>query len=93
MKTLCLKKVIILRNGEALIIVLQACNLILTLSNHHSKSFCICHCRTVHNKKLLHIYFILPISSFLEGSGHFTAWTFCVVFFTLNRKFWNNLLI
>lgn len=38
MKTLCLKNVIILRNGEALIILQQACNLILTLSNDHSYS-------------------------------------------------------
>lgn len=31
MKTLCLKNVLILRNGEALIILWQACNLISTL--------------------------------------------------------------
>lgn len=36
MTTLCLKNVIIPRNGEALIILWQARNLILTLSNDHS---------------------------------------------------------
>lgn len=81
MRTLCLKNVIMLRNGEALI-PQQAWYLINTLSN--DCSYCgspLAILGQVITRSYFAIYCIPPILSLLKGSGCFTATLWCDFFF------------